>query len=158
MDLALLPFAAWALTALLQSARKLIRAAVTTVLLVALGTLQFSNILTRQPSLPPVLFDEILSLQRLPPDSKVLVTDSYYGPWVYGYSNQTAIAPGLFHDEWTYEQWVIYWSADANKKALLLKHHEPPLYIFSTNTRPDEYASPCFDQQSRYVIAFRCSE
>ena len=157
LDLALLPFAAYMLWQILHKQRSHIIASVLVVFFGALSLMHLHSVTQRGPAINPHLFDEIVAMQAMPPDSTVIVTDAYFGPWVYGYSNQTAVAPGLFHDPWNYDEWVEYWAAGPDKKTTLLKEqYKKPLFIFSTEPSLTQYKHRCFTPYSAHVFEFTC--
>ena len=65
-------------------------------------------------------------------DEYVMATDSYYSPWIYGYSGRKTIAPGLFeYNKWNKEKWAAFWfSPDLDLRHFLLNDYEKPIYIF----------------------------
>lgn len=47
----------------------------------------------------------------------VMATNSYYAPWLYGFSGKTTLAPGIFVSPWSLEDWNKYTKGDEVFKA-----------------------------------------
>lgn len=72
-------------------------------------------------------------LNSLPPQSLVMTITSQYAPWLYGYTNQRIIAPGMLDENvWNQAQWKVFWNTrELSERAKLLTYYpEPQLYIF----------------------------
>jgi hypothetical protein len=70
----------------------------------------------------------------LPEDSYLLSISSTYGPWLYGFTNDRVISPGLFeNDKWSYNDWNIFWySYDVTKvKKLFEVYNVNEIYIYT---------------------------
>ena len=90
-------------------------------------------VLNKKPLISDEELAEIQSLSVLIEEDKyVMATDSYYSPWLYGYSERKTIAPGLFeHNKWNKEKWAAFWfSPDLELRYYLLDMYEKPIYIF----------------------------
>jgi len=90
-------------------------------------------VLNKKPLISQEELAEIKSLSNLAKkDEYVMATDSYYSPWIYGYSERKTIAPGLFeHNKWNKEKWAAFWfSPDLGLRHFLLDEYEKPIYLF----------------------------
>jgi hypothetical protein len=86
-----------------------------------------------QPAMSLVDWLSLLQLNQLPPNSLVLTVSSQYAPWLYGYTNQRIIAPGMLDEnKWNQAQWTTFWfTKDQTERANLLTQYQvPSLYIF----------------------------
>jgi len=88
-------------------------------------------------------------------DEYVMATDSYYSPWLYGYSGRKTIAPGLFeHNKWNREKWNIFWFTDNNEiRCILLDEYQKPIYIFvgDKQKKLDFSNNPRFEKISKRI-------
>lgn len=50
----------------------------------------------------------------------VLVTDSVYAPWMYGFSDKITLAPGIFESVWSYDQFMKYHGGSVEDKIAML--------------------------------------
>jgi len=84
-----------------------------------------------------------------------MATDSFYSPWVYGYSERKTIAPGLFeHNKWNKERWAAFWfSPDLDLRYYLLDMYEKPIYLFVGDRQPqmDFSNDPRFEKISKRI-------
>jgi len=104
-----------------------------TVLLIGAGYILTIVVLNKKPLISEEELAEIKSLAYIAKeDEYVMATDSYYSPWVYGYSERKTIAPGLFeHNKWNLAEWNAFWrSRDATLYYILLDKYPSPIYIF----------------------------
>ena len=73
--------------------------------------------------------------QRIEKDAMMMVSVSYYSPWIAGYVWPNVVAPGLFEfDKWNESQWQTWWQWDGNVKCDMLKSsfsdEEMPDYLY----------------------------
>ncbi len=90
-------------------------------------------------------FNTIQQLNNiLPKDSYIMVTSSYYSPWIKGWVNRPVIAPGLFNnDKLSKKEWLQFWN-DKNRTKYLNRYHKP-LYIFIGQRQKQlRFNSTCF--------------
>jgi hypothetical protein len=91
---------------------------------------------------PLISDEELAEIKSLPvfvgEDKYVMATDSFYSPWLYGYSERKTIAPGLFeHNKWNKEKWAAFWfSPDLELRYFLLDEYEGPIYLFVGDRQP----------------------
>lgn len=86
-----------------------------------------------QPAMSSVDWLSLLQLNQLPPNSLVLTVSSQYAPWLYGYTNQRIIAPGMLDEnKWNQTQWNTFWFTknQTERVNLLTQYQVPSLYIF----------------------------
>jgi hypothetical protein len=50
----------------------------------------------------------------------VLVTNSFYAPWAYGFTNKIALAPGIFASVWDFDTWTKYIQAPLVEQSQML--------------------------------------
>lgn len=110
----------------------------------AVGVFLLFNIVleswTTYPLLPPLEAARIGTLCKLPKKVLVMTSDSFYSPWLRGYSCHETIAPGLFElNRWNYEGWSDFWSGKKElieKKMSELSVYQQPIYIFIGEFQP----------------------
>lgn len=87
----------------------------------------------QQPHIPP---DELAELENLSYSAEssalVVATNSFYTPWVYGFSGRNAYGPGTLPDPWDYDTWMKFWFSDDDqiRLDLLSEIDDQPLYLF----------------------------
>lgn len=107
-------------------------------------------------------FQEIKLFSSLPSNSYILVADNEYTPWIYGFSDQKTIAPGLgeYDIYWNNKEWNEFWlSGDRQTEIKLLNKLPQPLYIFlGDHQRQIKFApqSNCFSRYSWHLYRFDC--
>ena len=50
----------------------------------------------------------------------VMATNSYYAPWLYGFSGKTTLAPGIFISPWNVRRWNVYMEGSSVDQASAL--------------------------------------
>jgi len=113
-------------------------------------------VLNKKPLISQEELAEIKSLSTLTKeDEYVMATDSFYSPWIYGYSERKTIAPGLFeHNKWNKEKWAAFWfSSDLELRHLLLDEYQKPIYIFvgDKQKKIDFSNDPRFEKISKRI-------
>ncbi|MFH1286507.1 MAG: hypothetical protein ABII02_02020 [Candidatus Magasanikbacteria bacterium] len=99
----------------------------------------------KEPLISESEFFAIEKLQYYPEDALVMTVNSYYAPWLYGFSGHEVIAPGMFdRNEWDREQWSTFWYARSTEdwEALFEKYVGSHLYIFLGER--DQFLAPFF--------------
>ncbi|MBU5690251.1 MAG: hypothetical protein KQA35_03945, partial [Candidatus Aenigmarchaeota archaeon] len=123
-------------------------------------------------SLKPLLNEnEIKSIKNVSAstkkDSYIIIPSSYYSPWILGYSDRKAIAPGIFeHNKWSFDQWQKYWSASSfDEIKPLLDVYEKPLYVFIAKQRNniqnmEKFNNSCFttayEDDFHILLEYKC--
>lgn len=112
-----------------------------TIFLLFGGALYFlgSAVIHQQPLISNEELTEIKSLAKIvKEDEYVMATDSYYSPWLYGYSERKTIAPGLFeYNKWNRSDWNAFWyTSDIELRHTLLDEYEKPIYLFVGDKEP----------------------
>ena len=104
-------------------------------------------------------FNEIKLLSTTPVNAIILVTDNEYTPWVYGYSNRKAIAPGFGENDiyWSKTDWNKFWAGQDQIE--LLKKLPQPLYVWSGDKSASTFTPTenCFTRFSWHVWQFNCN-
>jgi len=103
------------------------------ILLIGAAYISGTVVLNKKPLIKSEELAEIKSLSVFAKENEyVMATDSFYSPWVYGYSERKTIAPGLFeHNKWNKEKWAAFWfSPDLGLRHFLLDEYEKPIYLF----------------------------
>lgn len=105
---------------------------------------------------------EIKMLSQTETNAYVLVTDNYYTPWVYGWSDRKPITPGLgeYDIYWTIPEWHQFWESDSREieKNLLLKLPKP-LYIYKGDMGSPikaDFSGDCFERINWRTYKFIC--
>ena len=122
MELLFIPFAAvfvvWVFRKLLNTGLKQIVSGVILVCVVAGLTFGFYK--TTYPALMP---QEIYAIEFIneQEDSKyVLVINSVYAPWFYGFSNKKVLSSGIFRSVFNFEEWNEYYNGSDERKVEML--------------------------------------
>lgn len=103
------------------------------ILLLGAGYILGMVVLNTQPLISNEELTEIKSLAKIAKeDEYVMATDSFYSPWIYGYSQRKTIAPGLFeYNKWDKKEWATFWfSPDLELRHSLLDEYGRPIYLF----------------------------
>lgn len=90
---------------------------------------------SQQPHIDPSELTEIKALSvSAEGNAVVLATNSFYTPWVYGFSGRQAYGPGTPPDPWSYDKWLDFWTraTDENRLKILSDTYPAwtPLYLF----------------------------
>lgn len=117
----------------------------------------------------PLIFDdelnEIKMLKETEADAYILVTDQYYMPYIYGWSERKPIAPGYGQYDlfWTHKEWQDFWMSNnrETERNLLLKLPKP-LYVFDGDKgalliTPD-FSTDCFERINFRTYKFICKK
>src|SRR3989344_3582666 len=109
---------------------------------------------TVQQARPLISGQELEFIKKIPeltePNASILVTSSYYSPWVLGFSKRKAIMPGLFEsDRWNLKEWRVFWDSNSAEQAVeMLSGYEKPLYVFNgefARINREKFRQPCFE-------------
>ncbi|MFC1648899.1 hypothetical protein ACFL1B_05570 [Nanoarchaeota archaeon] len=149
LDLALLMVAGYGFTKSFDNNKKM-ALALAAILLLAGAVSVFKESDSANPYIRPNELAVIEHVQSVEENAYLMVTSSYYSPWVEGYSGRVVIAPGLFDaNDWNYGTWQDYWVASEPEEALaMLEDYERPLYIFvgfRALENKNKYRGPCFE-------------
>jgi len=122
MELMMIPFAAFMIVKVLDKLLK--RHKVKVFLAVILLLISFLGsafyVITTNPALNK---GEVwaLDVMKAKTDVKyVFVTNTFYAPWVYGFSGKIVIAPGIFNSVWDFDQFMKYQKGNAFEKVQML--------------------------------------
>ena len=99
---------------------------------IVLSYIMINNAIDQKPLISKTELNVIKELNTLiPQHSFLMATDSYYSPWLYGYSGRDVIAPGLFsHNKWTRRQWENFWFGSKESRNQLLDQYDRPVYLY----------------------------
>lgn len=166
VDLFVILFAGYGVTFVIEKFKK--RALIKPLVAVyVIALLVFAGIYITKTG-KPLIFDdelnEIKMLKETEADSYILVTDQYYMPYVYGWSERKPIAPGYGQYDlyWTHKEWQEFWMSNnrETEKNLLLRLPKP-LYIFDGDkgrlTTPD-FSTQCFERINFRTYKFVCKK
>jgi len=129
----------------------------------ALGTFFFlgKNVVATKPMLSNSELREIRSLERIEKDAYVMSMAPYYSPWLYGYSKQKVVAPGLFEYDtrWKEDEWYKFWKENNPElRHQLLNRYQKPLYIFvgekQKNLAEQFDQDPKLEKHSQYIYRY----
>lgn len=142
LDLVLLIFAVPTLLLLVEhgvqdSRGRPLLASVLAVLVLGMGL----RVHRQQPMLSPRELQEIQQIASVvEPTAGVLTTDSYYGPWLWGYFRWSSMSPGYLGDAWNYATWDRFWNGPSDEERLRLlgsrDHPPPPMYLYIGERQP----------------------
>ncbi|MFW5746869.1 MAG: hypothetical protein ACOCWQ_04965 [Nanoarchaeota archaeon] len=157
LDIAVLMLAAYGIVVLLLRHRWIGSIALT-LLLISSSALVSQKMLSQGPMISDAELEVIESLQTLPENASVVATDSYYSPWIFGYSARRTIAPGLFSaNRWNLSGWQQFWQGDIR----MLSEYEGPLYLYSGAKRPfpadHECLEPLWERAGSHLYRYVCS-
>lgn len=123
LDLLLMPFVAYFAVSIFDSVfwKKRLFDYVAAILLLAITAfLHFQYYTTTTPKLTAHEIWAIDEISKKSDAEYVMVTDTTYAPWVYGFANKKTLAPGIFESVWTYEQWQMFHSTTIEQKLSML--------------------------------------
>ena len=164
LDVALIILAAYGLITLLKSNKKL-SVVILSLLLISGGYQIYQESINSKPLINDEELSLIQSLSLTEQNAFVMSTDSYYSPWVLGYSNRRTIAPGLFdYDTHNYEEWYQFWTTnDTNYTNQFLSVYPKPLYLFIgeyQRMNMEKFNNECFylinQQNQSYIYKYLC--
>jgi hypothetical protein len=120
----------------------------------------FSNIQQEKPLMSRQETLAISQIGVILPTIAVFTYDSYYTPWLYGFSGHKIIAPGWGDFKWNLKDWERFWRSGANEQTETLRKLHQPLLIYYNNKRANIMLKvkndPCFQQISDYFFYFNC--
>jgi len=96
---------------------------------------------------------EIYSLNSLPSNSTILVTDKYYSPWLKGWVDAKIVAPGLF-DENIYgvDEWIEFWKGN-NRETFINTYGHPYIYV---GEHQPQYIFDCELVMNKTTKLYKC--
>ena len=129
----------------------------------------FTEAINSKPLINEENLHSIEMIQYFTPDNAYIVSlNSYYSPWILGYSNRATIAPGLFsHDIWTEDEWEFFWKAEKFDEVKAMADMLPkPLYFYVGNHNSlifmsrekfeDECFRKVFEDNGNYLLEYLC--
>lgn len=107
-------------------------AAVSMIVLFSIVSLFFFLSVVRQkPLIGRQEIREIKSIREIMPQAKIFTYDSYYTPWLYGFSGHKIIAPGWGDLKWNLEKWEIFWKTGSEEKKKMLSEFGQPILVYT---------------------------
>lgn len=98
------------------------------------------------PTLTPYEIGAIKTIEAKTDTDYVMVVDTFYAPWLYGFSGKTVLAPGLFKSVWNMPQFGKYIKAarvERIKMLLDVSDEYGKFYLFEGHRQAmDELGSP----------------
>jgi hypothetical protein len=163
LDVVLVILASKGFSIIIEDKKKL-GALVMALLLLSAGIFAFKESINSKPLIESNELKIIESLNSTEKDAFIMVTSSYYSPWLQGYSGRKVIAPGLFdYNKWNYSQWDTFWKANPEQAVSLLQDYAKPLYIFVGKYQRqnlEQYNHDCFreiiNQSNTHVFKVVC--
>lgn len=122
MELMMIPFASFMVVKFVNKSLKELKGRFLFVLILVLISFAGSAyyVATTRPALGK---GEIwaLDIMKQKDDVKyVFVTNTFYAPWVYGFTGKTIIAPGIFESVWDFDTFIKYQKGNAFEKMQML--------------------------------------
>ncbi|MBM3234021.1 hypothetical protein FJZ19_02915 [Candidatus Pacearchaeota archaeon] len=138
LDLILVIFSAFGFSLIIEQKRKL-GVLLLIILLLSGGILAYKEAINSKPLINSQELEAIKQLQNTPKNSFIMATDSYYSPWVLGYSERKTIAPGLFdYNQHNQAEWIKFWiSQNLAEIQEFMNKYQKPLYIFIGEKQQD---------------------
>lgn len=158
LDLVLLVFTAPALLVLVEHVAQ--RRSGYMVLVGALAMAPISMGLTVWHQRPMITTSELREMKNFPalaePHAGVLVTDSYYAPWLWGFATWGTVAPGYLGDSWSHASWERFWYGSSDEERLQMlsarDHPQPPLYLYLGERQQQEQPYEWFIRSSPVFV------
>ncbi len=132
IDLILIMFAGIGLSAVWEWSRKEIKVVVIIFFIIFAGC--SGNYIVHKKPLLALSEISVITKLKVEENARILIINPYYAPWLYGFTNQGIIAPGMFeYDRWNREKWSMFrGQADIQTQTEMLKEYQTqPLYIFA---------------------------
>ena len=103
-------------------------------------------------------FSSIKQIQnQTEPSAYIMTINSFYAPWLEGWSGRLVISPGFLRDQWQKSDWQIFWeNKNLPKQKELLAQYRKPLYLFIG--REDNFypSSICFKKITEKLFKYEC--
>ncbi|MCK5416052.1 glycosyltransferase family 39 protein [Candidatus Parcubacteria bacterium] len=129
--------------------------------LVVLTAWEILQITKQPPALSENDMKSIQAIKDVEPDLKIFTYNSYYTPWLYGFSGHKIIAPGWGDGNWNLDTWKVFWGADLEvKKNMLsdLTENKNGVIIFKSSNIFDDAKDDCFTYMENNFYLFKCPE
>jgi hypothetical protein len=122
LDLLLIPFAAYFIVDLYKLiSSKFVKGIYLFVLISWFVVLNFYYFSTSYPSLNSHEAWGVEVIQERTEADKVLVLNTSYATWMYGFSDKTVLSPGMFESVWNFEEWAKFNQSDDEGKRQALR-------------------------------------
>ena len=115
------------------------------------------NVINQKPLISKEEIRAIENLKTIQPELKLFTYNSYYTPWLYGFSGHRIIAPGWGDGTWNLEKWQMFWSANMDIKQKMLVEFQPPFLVYDNGDGFFKFsAGNCFSKISDHLQLFNC--
>ena len=142
LDLLLIPFAAFGFVNLVAGIKsKLSKLGIGVFVMLFFLFFFFYYLSSTAPALNKAEIAAINYLNSSSKASNIFVTNTFYSPWVYGFTNKTILSPGMFESVMTFEEWQNFNSSDTDlkiKKLTELREKYGSYYIFTGSRDSDD--------------------
>jgi hypothetical protein len=109
---------------------------------------------------PLVYKEEIVRIEKIKniaPNSKLFTYNSYYMPWLYGFSGHKIIAPGWGDNGWNLNKWNVFWSSSMDKKIDMLKDFKSIFLIYDNKDGFFNFENvKCVEKINENLYLFKC--
>lgn len=102
--------------------------------------------------------EKIEAMKSVRPEIKIFTYNSYYTPWLYGFSGHKVVAPGWGDEGRTFNEWQAFWASDAAGKRKYIDGFHQLLYIYNSDGFPTIKDSECFKKTEEYFYLFNCAK
>lgn len=88
----------------------------------------------KKPLITPTELLAIQELQQVPREAYIVSFTSFDAPWLYGFTNHTVLAPGVFKEnKWNREEWNTFWTTPSStiRHELLRRYPAHEFYIYA---------------------------
>lgn len=112
----------------------------------------FVRVWERTPAMSTFDWLSLQQLQSLPTQSFVLTVSPQYAPWLYGYTQQRIIAPGMLDENrWNREQWQTFWftTSSTERASLMAQYQTSTIYIFLAQNQ--SFFAPLFASDPHFT-------
>lgn len=101
------------------------------ILFLILSSFFFYKAIRQAPLVGANEIADIEAMRGIMPSVKIFTYDSYYTPWLYGFSGHKIIAPGWGDLKWNLEKWEIFWEAGSGEKKKMLSEFSQPILVYA---------------------------
>ena len=103
------------------------------IVFLAIGIiLLYNEVQIKKPLLEKNAINNIVDIKSIYPQTEIFVFDSYFTPWLYGFSGHKIFAPGWGDEDWDLEKWIDFWNSDDSRKIDILEERNKEYIIFTS--------------------------
>ncbi|MBU4370193.1 glycosyltransferase family 39 protein [Patescibacteria group bacterium] len=127
------------------------------ILLFSPTFLFFINVTNQKPLISKEEIKSIEDFRTITPILRLFTYNSYYTPWLYGFSGHKIIAPGWGDDKWDFKKWQIFWGSNMENKKEMLADFRPPILIYDNGDGFFQFnEGSCFTKIKNNLYVFSC--